>query len=695
MVVSGMTECSGTTAKFDKAYSLLESKMKGKRALQTDFRKKLLKSIRSFEKSMPLVSGKFILSREFHNHFIKEHGLDSADSKSENAFFKSFSALKKHYLVHKKSAHYRKKQSIISLNPNMASLYSAGFGYVDSCVDGKKAISKGYASLNPSDRVKAAYIDLRLYQASPLSHTELEKIGQDHIIILDETSAIIYVERPSLIKNSIPSYRLVNVKGPRIISTLCETLKEGKEALFSDLSLEGEFEKHRREHYGALSISAIKMSVANARLCCNSPLYMTIASGRRVTSPSTLSEMDILYPGIIPYELMEAEKQRVLHALSRPDSDEEPIESERDIFSIMDLEKLQILLKSKVSDFRPRIKTAKNELIKLAEDESVSEHVRLIVSYILYLLERVENRKKIAITTFKGYIGILNNHLFKNVEDLNQVQAHELDTILTNLERLQYKKKTIRKIRALMLIFFSFHSKSHRLVGMDIHSYPKSLIFRQELDDILDRIASDTCRDVKRIGFRHRFNILQHQALVLLGFYTGLRKNELRSRLLKDIYILDSDLCIDVNEHGMKKLGLKLKTSNAKRRVCASITNEKHLALIEEFLSHRSRVKNRSPYLFLEVSKGSNIIRSKAIRESDFDKLSATMQSITGRYVSFHSLRHSYATYEVEKILYNASDKPYQLLDLAVRMGHESADTTLKVYTHNSVVSQVGGAECF
>ncbi len=311
--------------------------------------------------------------------------------------------------------------------------------------------------------------------------------------------------------------------------------------------------------------------------------------------------------------------------------------------------------------------------------------MKLIAKYILYLLDRYEKKAKMAASTVKNYIGLLNKHLFSKVEDLSNVQTHELNEILSELERLSYKQKSIRKTRALISTFFTLSNSDHKLNSINLSSYPKSLIYDHELDEVLSYIENSTMNQVQRQGIRYRFGILQMEALVLIGFYTGLRKSELRSRLLSDLYIYGNKLCTDVNKKGLKKLDLRLKTSNAKRRVCTEILNETHMDIIKDFLEIRKRISNKSPFLFLRISEN-NTIRSKAVDESVFDDITMVLQSLTGRYVSFHSLRHSYATYEVKKILDNVDSDPYALINLSVRMGHESPETTLKVYTHRSVL---------
>jgi len=119
--------------------------------------------------------------------------------------------------------------------------------------------------------------------------------------------------------------------------------------------------------------------------------------------------------------------------------------------------------------------------------------------------------------------------------------------------------------------------------------------------------------------------------------------------------------------------------------VCFNIADEKHFSIVKNLLEARKKIKNKSPFLFLDISDD-NVIRSKVIDDKVFDEITQILQSFTSRYVSFHSLRHSYASYEVKKIIDSTNSNPQQLLDLAVRMGHEAPDITLKVYVHRSIL---------
>lgn len=476
------------------------------------------------------------------------------------------------------------------------------------------------------------------------------------------------------------------------MQTLCVKDQEGY--LFESVeNYERELQRFKKEKFASLSLSGIHSTGVNATLLESSPLCATLSHNNNTTSPLTLAELDVLHPYCVPHALLERERKRIFRALARPDRDEDAYEGEAEIFSIKQLPKLQELLKTKTdSEFRRKIKGVRSELQKLLDDDNVSDHIKLICNYILYLLSRFEKREKMAASTLKDYVGLLEKHLFSKVEDLSSIETYEINEILSNLERLQYKRKSIRKIRALIRSFFDLHNKQHTLQITNISSYPKSLIFAHELDEALSYIDETVKREAMRIGKRYEFKTAQLKTMLLMGFYTGMRKNELRSRLREDIYIYDDMLYVDVNKDGLKKLGLKLKTSNSKRRIAAKIENEEHLLIIKQFLEMRGTIKNKSPFVFLHISDD-NTIRAKVAEESVFDEITLILQSLTGRYVSFHSLRHSYASHEVFKILRNTSSDPYELMDLSLRMGHESPETTLKVYTHRSILD-IGGVLC-
>ena len=679
--------------KYEEALLSLESKLKKNKSLRADQKKVFLKSLSSErEGTLKVVAGKVVLSPEYYVHFIMNYASDTKERKRWYAFF---AKLKKLSYIHKRSSYFPKDFSLITMNPNLPSLYNTSLSYVNSYIHARKSLYVDIEFKSLNDKNALAYIDLRLYQMTTLYESELKRVRSQDIMILDDRTAILYIEDNLQLFNDIPHYRLSTVTGETLLSILKQNIDSGTEYPFSDITLEDSFLKYRKKHYEKLSISDIKLTGKNIALRKSSPLDVLLSSNGNILSMLTLSELNVMHPDVVPSHLFETEIERVLNAMSRPEVDDESGESEGGTFRLVDRNKFFDLLRTKTpSEFRKKVPSAKHELDTFLASEECSDHGRLIVLYILYLLERVDGKSKIEISTFKGYIGLLNKHLFNKVEDLSKVQTHELNQIISNLTKMQYKHKSITKIQAQIQSFFALHNQKHKINKINIASYPKSLIFKNELDDIIDNVSKNATAEKTKKGSRVKFKMLQMQSLVLIAFYTGLRKSELRSRLCKDIYVYGNKIYVDVNNNGMKRLNLKLKTSNAKRRVCTVISNDKHLKIITDFLSARMQVKNKSPYLFLEV-KDDYTIKSKPILESSIDTITDILQGFTGRYVTFHSFRHSYATYEVEKILNDSSKvDPYKLIDLSVRMGHESPEITLKVYTHASVLD-LRGVECY
>ncbi len=274
------------------------------------------------------------------------------------------------------------------------------------------------------------------------------------------------------------------------------------------------------------------------------------------------------------------------------------------------------------------------------------------------------------------------------VEDLSDIKQHELTAISQRLEVMQYKNASVKAVYKNIRRFFKHHKKKYPEL-MDISSlyYPKSLVFRHELDEILEQVELRYKQKykVKKMGETIKFHILQRKVLVLFCFYFGLRKSEMRSRLLEDFYHYGDDFYMDVNREGLKKINRKLKTKQSKRRVHATITDKKHRQIIDEWL--RLRGKTGSAYAFLFLAKGStNNILQSAIEENVFDSLTEDIKEITGRYCTYHSLRHSFATYKVKEMLDKGVKTPYALLELAIQMGHQTPDTTLSAYVHAEVL---------
>ena len=185
---------------------------------------------------------------------------------------------------------------------------------------------------------------------------------------------------------------------------------------------------------------------------------------------------------------------------------------------------------------------------------------------------------------------------------------------------------------------------------------------------------------MKRQTAKGVYKSYHDSALVLLAFYSGLRKSELYGLYVKDLIRIDNIFYIYVTGLGMKKLGLKLKTHSAKRRVKFEINNNEHFDILAKWLNAREQILPNAKYLFLHFDEKK--IYSKVMDVEKFSTCASTMRSICKRYITFHSLRHSFATYSYDKIRSMKNSSPYKFLELSIMMGHQSPDITINSYIH-------------
>lgn len=655
--------------------------------LPKTLRDMVLQTLNKHPDTITIKAKKLFLTKDFYESHIKMHNLDSDNYKKNSLQYNFFLKLKKYALVHPRSSYYSKKLSLISINPNPAFIYKVRLSDVDIFLDAKEGL------YHPEENTieQQAYNDLRLFQATPLSAKEILKIDGQKIIFLDDETALLYFKNQSFMASSTLSYYLIRVSGKSLIEFFKLQKEKNIDHPFIGGIHEEVFQIFKENNFGKLHISYIKMIGQNTHIYNSAPVHTVLNTSRNIMSKLNISEIDHLYPGKVPSHLLESENTHIEKSLKRPSIDDIDEESEPSLFSLQEFEQLETLRKIPLHEktlSRKQIPKVITELEAYLTSQDCSKHHQYIVEYILFLIERTENKHEIRLSTFKGYLGLLDKHLFQKVSNLENIQQHELQNIFDNLYRLQYKQKSIRKIRGLISGFFSYHSKTHNINLMDLSTYPKSLVFADEIDSILERIEVEEREKHTRLGNRSRFIILQRQALILLAFYTGARKNELRSRLLSDLFYAEgeSKFFLDINTDGMKKVKLQLKTSNAKRRISFQIDNLSHLKIIIKFLKYRKKIKNKSPYLFLHIKKESNQIKSKVMKESIFDELTTIIQSTTKRYASFHSLRHSYASYEALKILNSPVTNIYSFIDLSTKMGHESPEITFKIYVHATLI---------
>ena len=618
-----------TTQKMNTATQRLKEKMSKKgKVLSSEKRKSFYELVIQNPDLIKVKGKRIVLSREFYLKMVEVLKLDDGSGNLDHDWYIFFRKLQKYDLIHTSSSYFPKKLAFISMNPNPEYLYRGNLSVVDDYVVAKSSLYADFYAVSLEQNINEAYIDLRVYQAFRFRIQELERLNVNDIIFRSDTAAFVYIELNGVFKNiEVQPYQLISIKGKELIAILRKCIEVGNTRPFADLSNANPIAEHRKVFYGAdVKMEDIYYASSNYRLRYSTPVDVLISTGRKTLSPLTIAELQAIGNTDIPEHLIELEEKRITAAFKRAGNSEH-IDAEEKVdtdlettFSLSEFDELEELLKIQTEyDFKKKIPSVKEELQKYIDNAVDSEvHGILICKYVVFLLGRLDGKNRIRISTFRDYLSILINHLFEKVEDLSNVESHEINDIILNLSQNHYADKSIRKIQALIRIFFEFNNQKHNNININLASYPKSLVLDSELGVILKQAGAKAVANADRIGGRVMYKVLRDKAVILFARYTGMRKNELRGRYLKDVWINGNTLCIDVNPKGMKGLGMKLKTKTARRRICVEIENQEHMDIINEYMDARNVLNNKNKYLFLDVSRSYDI-PSKPMKEDVFD----------------------------------------------------------------------------
>lgn len=654
------------------------------------------KTIEIHIESIKIVKNRFVCDRKFYDQLIehiKQNHSQLFNRKKEvqldNKMYKLFNALKRKRYIHKNSAYFPKSLMLFSINPNPFNILNTDFSRLDTYT---KAIRDITDRKNEYITLETLYIYLRLFNKYLFSSKMLEKLTFDDVLIFSPNQSILVIYFNFLLDSTSSSYDLYKtVVLDTIASNMCHTLKEKfhnpNELVFDNIERYEQLLANYKETYLPLiSMNIMKALNKTYNAFSQDTIHSTLNSKTVQTVPLSLTEINKLYPNVISQAKLQQENIYLKAAIKRAE-DVKKIPSSFDDdngFELYALISIENIMKYKDKKFPlKKITAAIKEIDNEIKYPSFKSHL-YIYTYIRHLLEKLL-ADEIKLNTFKTYLYTLNKHLFLMVEDINNIQSYELQTIMERFENYDYKKNSINNINTILNSFFSYVQLKGFKIDISALLYPKSLVFKEELDSILNLLDFSNGLEYKNVTDKIRYIKIQNKAILLLAFYSGLRKNELRSRQLKDLYFIDNDIYLDVNADGMKNLSLSLKTSNAKRRVQLMIDNMEHLAIVKEWMDLRLKLKQKSKYLFLKIENKK--IFSKVVEEKIFDSITAVIKQVTQRYTTFHSLRHSFATYRLKNILRKVNNnKAYDLLELSIEMGHQSPQMTANKYLHYNLL---------
>jgi len=294
--------------------------------------------------------------------------------------------------------------------------------------------------------------------------------------------------------------------------------------------------------------------------------------------------------------------------------------------------------------------------------------------------------------TIYGALCILFNSCFNFIIKDGKIDETVVELIEANNEN--YKKSdTKNKYKSIINPFLNLFGFHIGVNNKDSVVYTrKSLIFKKELDQIFEVLVEEdsTKYNLELTTDESRFIIYQRFVFCMLMYYSGLRESELWSRMVRDVYIFDDEITIDVNTNLLVK---KFKTHSAKRRVDFTIDDAKYLKIFKEYLA---LVENRKmKYLFPQISDSKKISKKDVQKISYFLTCNKVIQTITRRHTSLHSLRHTYVTKNIRKLIRKNKKQKEDIYNLINMIGHLGPDVSLRFYSHIDYILHYDNIELF
>lgn len=686
---------------FETALAIFEEKAKKHPSIPKKFIDSIVLVLRRMNddqsvKPISIISNKFVFDTEFMQYFANL--VDIHKSQDHTFFYKNFPKLKRQKIIHKKSTDfYPNKLRLYSINPNPASLVFEDFSSIDRYINCKNSF------LDHIEAMRTKYgeagilcIYLHFFHFPALTKKEISSLTKSYYAVIDSKKVCLFYSKhsPMLLSGSENTFYqsvLLDEMASKLFLQNVDVFKHLNTIPFHEI-----LESFHIDELGGMNTYSISAARKNLFLFTHTPVEYSIHNKSIHPPMLCFNEIKALFPTCIENGIDSAEAKLIDNAMVRASTLDEKYEDDDFLeddteawWSYADMVAFKELLKSRKSLDKAILENALNELEIYIENANSSNdvHSKMIFEFLHYLVGRLQGKGKIKHKTFKNYFSALRIHLFNKVKNLEDPKNYEIQKIIRHLEKNKYKKKSIFKIRYLIRRFYRFHSHQGINIDISLNSYSKSMVFDFEIDSILDAIEEDFYNKnaFGREGKWIRLQLLQQKVIVLLAFYTGMRKKEVLSRLWKDFMIFGNEIIVDVNNEGMKLLGWNLKTRNAKRKISVHITNLNHLTLIKKWYELRSSAL-KNGYLFVSLKSNGHPKIKVAISETVIEVFNTIIANITKRYCTFHSLRHSFATYSFLKIMQNQQNFPYAIIDLAVKLGHETPETTINTYVHYDVV---------
>ncbi len=608
--------------------------------------------------------------------------------------------------VNKNSKNYPNNRNIFCINPLSQSFLTCSLDDYDRVIDIRDNLIqklKEDSLLNDKDANLEFEINLfiyfKLFSIVKISNTQFKYLKKENIIYAGKK--VIFVLIDTSIEGFRPIHKIIfdNTTSEIIRQIFPKEIKmifEAKEYIFTKTynfyyrKMKNFCEKNNIEEKITNSVIELEFQLNST------PLSLTLM--KSIKHPKlSLFELEKLYPNSVNNDLLEIEEanKEVYKNFNQTRNDANQNYFDDELDDELDL-KTELKFKFDVYEKLTEIVKVPNEKKLVLEyisnwrkfmlsEKNKADRLESIYAYLEFLFFKYED-KEINQRTLRNYLQISFDYCFDIlVKSVSTEDA--LKSIYEKLRNSNLNPRVQNKYLSRILFFFDkrYEYRANKISSMV--SYNRSIVFRDELRELVDRL-------IKKDSKLYKIKLLIYRRAIfsIIAYYSGLRKSELYSREIRDLsYIDGKKFYINVNKNGIKRIKnynkdipVSLKNSNAVRAFEFEITDRKHFNIVKKYYDLLVD-DGKIIFLFPDENDG-KISKDKVMDISKINTINTLLQDITKRYTVIHSFRHTYVTNEIKKLIEKKDKKNEDMYDLIARVGHEDPETSIINYTHLDLI---------
>lgn len=625
---------------------------------------------------------------------ISEHTIIKKNSMLVHNFTKF---LKSNHFITSNSKLFPRHQVMRSINPLSKSFINTNFSNFDNILDIKDELLKKINSthLLTLEKEILIYVFFRLFIVKKIPVFYYKYFRYENIFHVNEKILLVIRLEEKKVTNEVgitfvPLKTILFSEEESVI--LKQIFKKNVQLLndYNDYLFTKDEDYYEKKLKKFCIDKNISIKAANNAANFNfsyesSPLELTLYTQYSYPQLS-LFEIDKLHPHVISKNLLDIEKQNLEFYRNSPSNIDD---CELDLDDQLANDDYEIFEKFKTIKKVNKSKYVSKEYLKkwyfFIERYKEHDTFSKMTSYVKHLLDKANkeiNTNAITSKTLQSYLQRIFDYCFTII-----IKSNDLEDALIKIDEKLKKNiissEVLAKYEEDINKFLSNEYNIKKEKINNIINYNRSIVFEDELVNLVSRLKY---QDKK---YKDEILKLRRQVFVIIAYYSGLRKSELQTRLLKNFsYISNNTFQLYVSSEGFKKskINSSLKNVNAKRRIEFTITNKKLFELVKRYhnLIRQKELTFVFPDILILTKK---VSKKRVIKTSEVDKINKILQKITKRYTTLHSFRHTYATNEVKKLIHSKTKSVSDIFDLCVRLGHSDFETTIKRYVHIALIT--------